>query len=429
MPNNRFGAVIPARRYAHRVTLDLPPLQTIDVDGPMAYREWDGPSETTFVLLHGLGGSHLSWLQVAPGLAGLGRVLAPDLPGFGRSPRAGRGTDPDGRSALGLAVPRRDDGGPRRSSRATRWVGWWRSSEAAMEPERIAGIVLTSSVFPLAAWRLAASARAGVVRGVRRAEARRGGRRARRAAVDPDTFVRLGLRMLTVDPSTIPEDVIALNAELVADFRASPEATDRVPGGRALDQRLCAEPDAGAPSHEQRALPGARDPRPEGPVRAGRLRRGALAPTPPGGGVCSPVLATCRRWRLRLAGSPRSPTGTRLRCAEPVLASAPMVRRAVRCPDRRRRLARDPAPALGDRPYGATVRALDNVFAQQIVRIQPGQSVEWANDGQAAHTVTADDGSWDSGNLAPRADVRSNLRRSPASTPTTAATTGAPAPA
>lgn len=61
------------------------------------------------------------------------------------------------------------------------------------------------------------------------------------------------------------------------------------------------------------------------------------------------------------------------------------------------------SPALAE-DYGATVHAIDNVFNQQIVRIQPGQSVEWVNDGRAAHTATADDGSWDSGNLDPGQD-------------------------
>src|SRR5262245_64532379 len=69
---------------------DIPEPTTIDVAGPIVFREWPGPAETTFVLIHGLGGSHLSWVQVAPGLSGLGRVVAPDLPGFGRSPAAGR---------------------------------------------------------------------------------------------------------------------------------------------------------------------------------------------------------------------------------------------------------------------------------------------------------------------------------------------------
>ena len=74
------------------MTLDLPTLRTADLDGPVAYREWTGPDETTFVLVHGLGGSHVNWAQVAPGLAGLGRTLALDLPGFGSSPRLGRGS-------------------------------------------------------------------------------------------------------------------------------------------------------------------------------------------------------------------------------------------------------------------------------------------------------------------------------------------------
>jgi plastocyanin len=63
-------------------------------------------------------------------------------------------------------------------------------------------------------------------------------------------------------------------------------------------------------------------------------------------------------------------------------------------------LALTPAEAHAD-PYGATVETLDNVFAPQIVRVAVGETVEWSNDGRTAHTVTADDGSWDSGNLDP----------------------------
>ena len=39
----------------------------------------------TYVLLHGLGDEADSWRKVFPLLAGHGRVIAPDLPGFGRS--------------------------------------------------------------------------------------------------------------------------------------------------------------------------------------------------------------------------------------------------------------------------------------------------------------------------------------------------------
>ncbi|MBA3689866.1 MAG: hypothetical protein H0W82_00450, partial [Actinobacteria bacterium] len=57
--------------------LDLPELSSVDLDGPVRYRAWDGPADATFVLLHGLGGSSLNWVLAAPGLARLGRVLIP----------------------------------------------------------------------------------------------------------------------------------------------------------------------------------------------------------------------------------------------------------------------------------------------------------------------------------------------------------------
>ncbi len=207
------------------MNLDLPPLQTIDVDGPMAYREWEGPSETTVVCLHGLGGSHLSWLQVAPGLAGLGRVLAPDLPGFGRSPKTGRPTRlMDSRRWVSRFLDETTDGPVILAGNSM--GGAIAALEGAMEPDRIAGIVLTSSVYPYTrgGWPhplVLASFAAYDVPRLGEAVVK-----TRRAAVDPETFVRLGLRMLTVDPSTIPDEVIALNAELVADLRTQPDATD-----------------------------------------------------------------------------------------------------------------------------------------------------------------------------------------------------------
>jgi plastocyanin len=62
-----------------------------------------------------------------------------------------------------------------------------------------------------------------------------------------------------------------------------------------------------------------------------------------------------------------------------------------------------PLPAQAQ-SYGANVAIIDDAFAPQIVRVAVGASVEWTNDGRAPHTVTADDGSWDSGNLDPGAE-------------------------
>jgi len=72
--------------------LRLPASRWVDAGGPVHYREWEGPEEgPVFVLVHGLGGSHLNWAPVAPALARRGRVVALDLAGFGLTPLAGRG--------------------------------------------------------------------------------------------------------------------------------------------------------------------------------------------------------------------------------------------------------------------------------------------------------------------------------------------------
>jgi pimeloyl-ACP methyl ester carboxylesterase len=205
------------------VALDLPPLHTSDLEGPIAYREWDGPEDTTFVLLHGLGGSHLSWIQAAPGLAGLGRVLALDMPGFGRSPRAGRPTRlMDQQRSLRRFLDLHA-GGPVVLA-GNSMGGVVALLQAAVDPDAVAGVVLTSSVFPM----LRGPFPNPLVLGAFAAyDVPRLGEfvvKTRNAALDPEPFVRTGLRILTSDPSSIPDEVIHLNAELITDLRRDPEA-------------------------------------------------------------------------------------------------------------------------------------------------------------------------------------------------------------
>jgi len=53
--------------------------------------EWDGPGDTTFVLVHGFTDLAFGWCEVAPRLAARGHVIAPDLRGHGDSDWIGRG--------------------------------------------------------------------------------------------------------------------------------------------------------------------------------------------------------------------------------------------------------------------------------------------------------------------------------------------------
>jgi plastocyanin len=48
-----------------------------------------------------------------------------------------------------------------------------------------------------------------------------------------------------------------------------------------------------------------------------------------------------------------------------------------------------------------TVKAQDDYFDPDILRVAVGTTVEWTNTGRNPHTVTADDGSFDSGNMDP----------------------------
>ena len=93
--------------------IEMPESRFADLDGPVHFVEWDGPPGRTIVLVHGLGGSLLSWLAVAPGLAKHGRVLALDLPGFGRSDRGGRRSRvSDLRTTVSRFIDEVADGGP-----------------------------------------------------------------------------------------------------------------------------------------------------------------------------------------------------------------------------------------------------------------------------------------------------------------------------
>jgi pimeloyl-ACP methyl ester carboxylesterase len=204
--------------------MELPEIRTVDLDGPIAYRGWDGPSDTAFVLVHGLGASHLSWVQVAEGLSGLGRVIAVDLPGFGASPLAGRGAGlMDQRRALSDVIRWVD--APRVVLCGNSMGGAISILHAAVEPSTVGGIVLTNSVFP---WKLKAVphplviASFGVYATPRLGE---GVVAWRVRDMDPEQMVRLSLRVLAADARSIPDDVVRLLVDLTRERQNDPDVT------------------------------------------------------------------------------------------------------------------------------------------------------------------------------------------------------------
>src|SRR5512144_1647563 len=113
---------------------------TVDLDGPVHYADYGG-SGRPIVLVHGLGGSHLNWLPVASRLAALGRVLAIDLLGHGRTPSSGRTARVGANRAL-IGRFLDEVAGERAVLVGNSMGGYLCLAEAAAEPDRIASLVL-----------------------------------------------------------------------------------------------------------------------------------------------------------------------------------------------------------------------------------------------------------------------------------------------
>lgn len=204
--------------------IEVPEGSTVDLDGPVHYVEWDGPGERTFVLVHGLGGSHLSWLAVAPGLAPHGRVLALDLPGFGRTPRDGRRSRmTDLQRVLSRFLDEVAGGGPVTLC-GNSMGGGVSLLQAALEPATVGGLVLTNSVFPWARGGIPAPI---VLLGFGLYAVPRVGElvsRQRLNGLEAERAVRVGLRIIANDASRIPEDLVRLHVDLFVEHQANPDA-------------------------------------------------------------------------------------------------------------------------------------------------------------------------------------------------------------
>jgi pimeloyl-ACP methyl ester carboxylesterase len=196
--------------------LELPDSRWIDIDGPVHYREWPGPADgPTFVLVHGLGGSLLNWAAVAPGLSRHGRVLAPDLVGFGLTPAAGRKADVGSnrkvvdRFLKGLDLPKVVLIGNSMGGKVS-------IIQAAHNPDSVEALVLTDAVFPraraLSGQPSIQIALAFAIYANRRLGEKLATSRARKLGAEG--LVRETFKLCAADPSSIDPQLVAAHIEL-----------------------------------------------------------------------------------------------------------------------------------------------------------------------------------------------------------------------
>jgi plastocyanin len=72
-------------------------------------------------------------------------------------------------------------------------------------------------------------------------------------------------------------------------------------------------------------------------------------------------------------------------------------------------LAGPSGAAGGEAPRLHRVVIQDFAFRPQRLELRPGDSVEWVNLDLAPHTASAEDGAWDSGELARQASFRATF--------------------
>lgn len=201
---------------------ELPPSRWADVDGPLHYVEWDGPDDTTFVCLHGLGGFHVNWLAVGPGLAELGRVVAVDLPGFGLSPL-------DGRSARMRATAPilerfvRDVASGRVVLVGNSMGGSYALLLGALWPGLLDGTVLTCPALPWARGGWPAPIVAGAFAVYRSPGAGEWLVDQRSKRLSAKTAVSIGFRICSPHPDRIDPEVFDAHVEMVERRRDDPD--------------------------------------------------------------------------------------------------------------------------------------------------------------------------------------------------------------
>lgn len=122
--------------------------RVVELGVPVHYIDYGGHGPA-MVLVHGLGGAHVNWMAVGEKLARHARVVAIDLPGFGRTPTEGDSASIHANRALLTRFVERVMGRP--AILVGNSMGGLISMMAAAEtPGSVAGLVLVNPALPAA---------------------------------------------------------------------------------------------------------------------------------------------------------------------------------------------------------------------------------------------------------------------------------------
>jgi pimeloyl-ACP methyl ester carboxylesterase len=191
---------------------------TVDIDGPVHYLDFGGPaSGPVIIAVHGLGGAAVNWSAIAPLLTSGYRMLALDLAGHGLTKSGGRGTDVTSNRQLLHRFIESVTTGPV-ILMGNSMGGMIALLEAGTEPGTVAGLILVDPALPFvpvrpdplvtAVFAVSAAPLLGplILR--------------QRRFMRVESVVAQTLALCCVDPSRVPQDIVAMHVEVARQRRA-----------------------------------------------------------------------------------------------------------------------------------------------------------------------------------------------------------------
>jgi pimeloyl-ACP methyl ester carboxylesterase len=182
-------------------------------------------------------------MLVGPGLSTHGRVLALDLPGFGRTPLAGR--SPGLASLRGtLSAFVREVAGGRAVIAGNSMGGTLAILQGALEPDTVEGLILTCPALPISRAAVPSPVALGSFTLYRVPVVGEFVVSQRFARIPPEVQVRIGFRILAGDPRAIGEEVVRAHAEILREHARDREAATAFVGAARSLLRLLWRPRA-----------------------------------------------------------------------------------------------------------------------------------------------------------------------------------------